>query len=180
MTIELDLEILKTEGISADDFTALYLLYNKQYKIFDSLTLLWNPKHLEEKGFLKIAGETSKEYIVRQEFLDLFSDNFDRMFAELLSTFPLKVNINGTIRILHAADPKAKSNLKSKKRYKTILRGKPYLHKHIMTCLNNQLTIMKNDLGYLQSLEVWLNNHTWEKYADIKPEDDENRITRHL
>ena len=180
MTIELDLRILKTEGISADDFTALYLLYNKQYEIFDSLKLIWNPEDLEEKGFLKVTGETSKEYIVRQEFLDLFSDNFDRMFAELLSTYPLKVNIKGNIRILHAADPKAKNNLKSKKRYKMILKGKPYLHKHIMICLNNQLLVMKDSLGYLQSLEVWLNNHTWEKYADIKLEDNENRITRRL
>ena len=82
MTIELDLEILKIEGISADDFIALYLLYNKQYEIFESLKLMWNSEDLEKKGFLKITGETVKEYIVIQEFLDLFSDNFDRMFAE--------------------------------------------------------------------------------------------------
>ena len=107
-------------------------------------------------------------------------ETFDQMFAELVGTYPMKVNINGNIRILHATDPKAQNNLKAKKKYKIILRGKPYLHKHIMKCLDSQLSVMKNSLGYLQSLEVWLNNHTWEKYADIKLEDNENRITRHL
>ena len=173
MTIELDLEILKIEGISADDFIALYLLYNKQYEIFVQMI----GQHFDNIwAYIKHI----KEYIVRQEFLDLFSDNFDRMFAELLGTYPMKVNINGNIRILHATDPKAQNNLKAKKKYKIILRGKPYLHKHIMKCLDSQLSVMKNSLGYLQSLEVWLNNHTWEKYADIKLEDNENRITRHL
>jgi hypothetical protein len=180
MIITIDIDILKTEGISADDFTALYLLYNKQYDIFDSLKLIWNPENLEEKGFLKVMGETPKDYIVRQEFLDLFLDSFDRMFAELLNTYPMKVNINGSVRVLHAIDPKAKNNLKSKKKYQAILSGKPYLHKHIIKCLDNQLNIMRGSLGYMQNLETWLNNHTWEKYEDVNIDDDENRITRSL
>ena len=36
-----------------------------------------------------------------------------------------------------------------------------------MKCLDKQLTVDRNNLGYLQNLEVWINNHTWEKYEDL-------------
>ena len=71
-------------------------------------------------------------------------------------------------------------NRSNRIKYKRILEGKPHLHKYIMKCLDNQLTIMRTNLGFMQNLETWLNNHTWEKYEDIKNDDDEQRITRHL
>ena len=106
------------------------------------------------------------------------------MFAELIGTYPMKVmTSNRGIRVLHAKDPDAKANLKCKLRYKKIVKDKIYKHKHIMKCLNNQLKLERDNLGYLQNLETWINNHTWEKYENL----DENetrgntqRITRSL
>ena len=48
-----------------------------------------------------------------------------------------------------------------------------------------QLEVEKDSLGYMQNLETWLNNHTWEKYEDINYDDTKSteetqRITRQL
>ena len=106
------------------------------------------------------------------------------MFAELVSTYPMKVGSPGRgIRILHAKDPNAKANEKAKNRYKRIVGTKVYKHKHLLNCLNKQLIIDQDSLAYLQNLETWINNHTWEKYENIDENDSnktQNRTTRQL
>ena len=90
---------------------------------------------------------------------------------------------NRGIRVLHAKDPDAKANLKCKLKYKKIVGDKLYKHKSIIKCLNNQLKIERDNLGYLQNLETWINNHTWEKYENINENDGRKtnkRITRSL
>ena len=51
-----------------------------------------------------------------------------------------------------------------------------------MSLLNVQLKVEKDSLEYMQLLETWLNNYTWEKYTNIEDngENSENRITRKL
>ena len=61
------------------------------------------------------------------------------------------------------------SNKKAKMKYKKIVYNKPYLHKYIIKCLTTQLAHDQDNLGYMQNFETWINNHTWEKYADINP-----------
>ena len=52
-----------------------------------------------------------------------------------------------------------------------------------MNCLNKQLKIDDSSLAYLQNLETWINNHTWEKYENLDENDSnktQNRTTRQL
>ena len=40
-----------------------------------------------------------------------------------------------------------------------------------------------DNLGYMQNLETWINNHTWEKYENLNENDGKTstkRITRSL
>ena len=70
-----------------------------------------------------------------------------------------------------------------KAKYKKIVGDKLYKHKHIMKCLDTQLTIERHNLAYMQNLETWINNHTWEKYENLDENDtrqETNRITRSL
>jgi adenylate cyclase class IV len=106
------------------------------------------------------------------------------MFAELIDIYPMKVTApDRGVRILHAKDPNSKANKKAKDKYKRITKVKKEKHEHIIKCLKIQLNVVK-DLGFMQHLETWLNNHTWEKYEDIDYEDtkstDPQRITRQL
>ena len=72
MQIEIDIDLLIQNDISADDYLALYALYRKGYKTLDVLNINPNWEKLQEKCFVKL-GSTVNEHVVRQEFIDLFS-----------------------------------------------------------------------------------------------------------
>ena len=178
MKIDIDFEILQETKMSADDFTYLYLLYKKEYNYLPNLNLKPNLDELQIKGYVKL-GETTDQHVVRQEFIDLFSNDFDQMFAELVNTYPMKVNsFKSGVRILHAKDPDAKANEKARNKYCKIIGTKAYKHKHIISCLNKQLAVERENLGFLQNLEVWINNHTWEKYENLEENDTKENTTR--
>ena len=151
-----------------------FILQNFLFNYLNNLNLKPNLDKLEKDGYIKI-GETPDTHVIRQEFIDLFISDFDSMFAELVSTYPMKVNSSSRgVRVLHAKDPDAMANKKAKIRYKKIVDNKLYKHKYIMNCLDKQLKIERNNLEYLQNLETWINNHTWEKYENL----DENAIQK--
>ena len=175
MTIEIDLELLKTTNLSADEYIGLYLVFRKGYTYLDKLNLNIDWNNLETKGYIK-------DSVVTDKFKQLFYNNFDAMFDELMSIYPSKVESSNGVRVLHAVDPKAKSNLKARNRYKKVVGNKLHVHNRIIKLLKVQLNVQQDNLAYLQNLETWINNHTWEKYENIKENDRTNtkRITRSL
>ena len=181
MQVQIDVNLLVENSISADDFLALYAIYRKGFKTLDKLKLNPNWDDLQSKGYVKL-GDSVEKHIIRQEFIDLFSSDFDQMFAELISTYPMKVSTNRGYRILHAADPNCKSNQKAKAKYSRIVGTKKFVHEKIIKLLKVQLRVERGKLEYMQQLEVWLNNHTWEKYINMDENagQSENRITRRL
>ena len=177
MTIEIDLELLKTTDLTPNEFIGLYLTLRKGYAYLDELTLNIDWIKLQDKGYISLDN------IVTDKFKKLFSNNFDNLFEELISIYPNKVHSSNGIRVLHAVDPKAKSNLKAKNRYKKIVGNKLHVHNRIIKLLKVQLKLQEDNLGYLQNLETWINNHTWEKYENINENDGRTttkRITRSL
>tara|TARA_R110000851_G_scaffold94081_3_gene204773 strand:+ start:137 stop:688 length:552 start_codon:yes stop_codon:yes gene_type:complete len=183
MNINIDLNLLKNTGLSADEFLGLYCVYRKGYGYLNELNLNIDWQRLEEDSYIKL-GEEIAGHTVRQEFIDLFVNDFDSMFAQLVNTYPMKVNTTNGVRILHAANPDAKSNDKARNKYQKLVKGKAHVHTKIIALLNVQLTIERSNLAYMQNLETWINNHTWEKYENITEDDtkdkDRPRITRSL
>jgi hypothetical protein len=101
------------------------------------------------------------------------------MFAELISIYPNRVTTSsGNVRVLCAKNPDAASNKKAKKRYSKLVANKPHIHKYIIRCLNNQLKVQ--DIAYMQNIETWLNNYTWEKYENVEDGEKRERISRKL
>ena len=181
MTIEIDLELLKTTNLSPDEFIGLYLTLRKGYSYLDELNLNIDWIALEEKGYITI--EPLGTHTIEAKFKELFSNNFDALFEELISTYPHKVDTKGGVRILHAVDPKSKSNVKAKLKYRKIVGNNLHVHTKIISLLKVQLKIEEDNLAYLQNLETWLNNHTWEKYENITNNNGKSntqRITRSL
>ena len=176
MTIEIDLELLKTTNLTPDEFIGLYLTLRKGYSYLDELTLNIDWKNLENKEYITI--ETLGTHTVTDKFRQLFSNNFDAMFEELISVYPSKVSSSNGVRVLHAVDPKAKSNLKARNRYKKVVGNKLHVHNKIMKLLKVQLNIQQDNLAYLQNLETWINNHTWEKYENLDDNDTRETATR--
>ena len=184
MHIEIDTDILNDLGISADDFVYLYLLHAKAYDVIKIISIKPNTEDLQSKGLIKL-GERPEDDVVRQKFIDTIEDSFDRMWSELLSHFPLKVYTNGNVRILRAKDADARNNQKAKKAYHRVIGKNVAKHNKIVECLKHELEFRKsnNSLGFMQMLQTWVNQHTWEQYEDTdvgKTTEQERRITRRL
>jgi len=182
MVLEFDLNFLHAAKLYPNEYVYLYSKY-KGFKIPYSKMKV-NIKQLESLGYIKIINDdlgNPKSTVLRQKFIDLVEGDFDRMFAELLSRYPMKVGSMGNFRVLHAADPDAKSNKKAKERYRKIVENKPAMHARIIKALDTQLENQRQNLMYMQLLEVWINNRTWEKWEGFKDEkDDGTRNTKIL
>ena len=184
MLVEINTEVLKKFGISADDFLYLYLLHAKADYVGKELDLKPNLQDLQTKGLIKL-GDKPSEHTVRHEFLTIVEDDFDRMWSELVSHFPLKVMGASGLRMLRARDANAKTNQKSRRAYEKYVGKDKTKHDYVMKCLKNELVHRKltKSLGYMQQLQTWVNNHTWEKYDTIDNEKatrKSSRITRKL
>ena len=73
MTIEIDLELLKTTNLSPNEFIGLYLVFRKGYTYLEELNLNIDWTNLERKGYVK-------NELVTDKFKSLFSNNFDLLF----------------------------------------------------------------------------------------------------
>ena len=182
MVLEIDLQFLAAAKLYPNEYVYLYSKY-KEFKLpYKKMKV--NIRSLEEQGYLKIINDNlgnPQSTVLRQKFIDLVEGDFDRMFAELIATYPIKVGIAGNLRVLHAADPSAKSNKKSKERYKKIVENNPAMHSRIIAALEIQLEQQRQNLTYMQLLEVWINNRTWEKWEGVKTEEqDGTRNTKIL
>ena len=188
MVLEIDTDILKKLGISADEYLYLYLSCKKASDTLVDLDLKVDLQidleKLQTKGYLKI-GES--HHTIRKEFLDLVQAPFSTMWSELLSYFPLKVKTkDGSIRVLRAHDADAKTNEKPRIKYEKYINGDASKHSQVIEALKTELEIRKkgDNLGYMQQLSTWVNNHTWEKYIGLDAEETTDsprgRITRRL
>ena len=181
MNIEIDLELLQTTGLSPDEYVALYLVLRKGYTYLDTVKFEVNYAELQEAGY--ILDHTTDPIEVTRKYKALFSTNFEAMFAELVTAYPNRVNTKTSVRVLCAADPKAKTNDKARKRYAAVIGRKLHLHNKIIKALNVQLKVEEDSLMYMQNLETWINNYTWEKYENLNENDGRTttkRITRSL
>lgn len=181
MIIEIDTERLTNLGLSPNEYVYLSLLKSGQ---LDSLKLNVDLELLQTNGWVKI-GE-GDDVTLRDKFDSSTISDFEQMWHGLLSRFPLKVINQGQVRMLRAKDPDSKANAKSKAKYYKIVGTDKEKHNRIIECLTRELDFRRkgNGLGYMQMLDTWINNHSWEKYTDTndttEPEQNTGRITRAL
>jgi hypothetical protein len=175
MKIEIDLELLEEIGLRPNEYIVLHCKH-KEIEISQDLDEHTGYGYLREQGWLDGSWELTDKW------LNLFAADFDDLFKELIDIYPAIVESPGRgKRVLHAKDPDAYTNMKAKNRYRKVTGEKVEKHKEIIRLLKIQLETDKDSLGYMQNLETWLNNYTWEKYVDINlEENNDGRITRSL
>ena len=164
--MEIDLKELHSLEISPDEY--VWLKSRFETGMDPRCTVRLDMTGLEAKGLIKM---TDSGPVLREKALRLFGlpdTDFDSKWAELISTYPMKVGAGSNVRVLHAADPDARSNSKAKNMYRKMLGKRGELHQKVMQGLNRQLEMQRDKLVYLQNLETWLNQRTWEKWMDIR------------
>lgn len=176
MVIQIDLDMLSETGLTPDEFIFLTLLHkNQQDWIQDQkVALQINAKKLEAQGWAKVNREVPAESIVRYKFSSLTEPDAHSQWVELCAAYPHVVTKRGGgRRTLHALDPDADSNKKAREKYLRRVKSNPFLHSKVMRGLEKELEVRKrgNDMEFMQKLETWVNNSTWEQYLDLVMED---------
>lgn len=172
--MNIDIEHIIGLKLSPDEYVFLLLHHKGEFDDYVSrgIRLRVDLKKLQDMEYVKILEDS--KVAIRNKFIDLIETDFDRQFAELVGTYPMKVGVAGKYRVLHAADPDAKANAKSKAKYRSILKRDPSLHRRIIKALNVQLTHQRDNLQYLNALDVWLNQSMWERWEDMDEDTDDS------
>lgn len=159
MEITVDLTNLKNNNLTPSEYIYLYLL---NCTTCEQITLIEPSviKSLEEKGFIKITDEGAS---LRMKGIDLFRVKDKDPFLEFWNTYPVR----GGTRILRAVSSESKLGKKCREKYEKLIKNKPELHNKIVACLNKQLELERFKLQYMQEIDVWLNQQTWEKYEHL-------------
>lgn len=127
---------------------------------------------LQERGFIKLLPEG--DYALRQKAVDIFECSTPNTnWLEFLGKFPLKVPArNGGTRALKVANPDSKGNDRIKKKYLSLIKNNPELHKRIVDVLEAELEMRRqsSSLQYMHNMETWLNQADYDKYSYLLEE----------
>lgn len=161
MNINIDLEVLKKEDLTPDDFVFLWGLYHN-YSLND-IELYPNHIPLQEKGFIKLG----EDWMLRTKGKMLFEpQGLDAKFITFWTSYPLRVsNGKGGYRALRDSSSDTKQALICKKKYLDILKKNPNLHDVILKAME---VYVRNESPYLKSIEVFLNQEVWNKYIGVE------------
>jgi hypothetical protein len=169
MKILIDLELLKSLGISPDMYVFLYVEYNKfLYEEISLVNIESTIAHLQHQGFIKLTDEG---IVLRQKALNLFiTDIKEQQFMEFFNTYPMKVpNGKGGYRPLRPASVDTKLGKDIKRRYDKLIVSKETTHDELMSALEAYLANQRNAMQYFIGIEVFLNGE-WAKWVGMNAE----------
>ena len=93
----------------------------------------------------------------------------DDLFEEFFELYPSSVDTGTGRRAISAKDPNSMSGKVTHTIWNRITKDKPGLQRKIIECLKRELENRKanNSLAFLQGIDTWLRQATWEKWEDI-------------
>lgn len=175
MELIVNIKDLYSLGITPDMYMYLYL---KFHDLEDSF--LYRSKEemldiLQDKLLIKI---TDNGVILRQQALDLFKvEAKDKQFLEFWNTYPMKVpDGSGGYRILRSKSIETTLGKTVYKKYMKVI-SSPGEHNRVIKGLNIQLQVQRAKLQFLQNIETYINQRTWEKYCDLDDDLDTGNKT---
>jgi hypothetical protein len=151
--MNIDIEHIIGLKLSPDEYVFLLLHHKEEYGNYVSRGIQLRVNLNKLQEAGYIKILEDNKIAVRQKFIDLIETDFDRQFAELIGT------------------------------YRSILKKDPLIHNKIIRLLKVQLAHQRENLQYLNALDVWLNQSMWERWEGIDEnaeEDNDERNTRVL
>jgi hypothetical protein len=118
---------------------------------------------MDIEDFYKPSGE----YELGVEGLKIFSG--EDLFEEFFALFPNSVDTGTGRRAISAKDPNSISGRATHDLWKRTTKNKVDLQRKIIAGLKRELENRKanNSLGFLQGIDTWLRQATWEKWEDV-------------
>jgi len=107
-------------------------------------------------------------WVLGPKGIELFHGKED-LFEEFYKTFPHKVPTGTGFRPVSTLDASGTSAKATKAIWDRVTKNKPYLQRTIINNLIKELDSRKRDgsIGFLQGIDTWLRQATWEKWEDI-------------
>ena len=150
--------------------------------INEYLTLLKFQHESEERSFSFVPDERffprllEEGYLIKEEDkislgpkgIEVFQGK-ENLFEEFNKTFPHKVPTGTGYRPVSTLDVESASARTTKAIWDRIIKNKPYLQRTIIDNLKRELESRNRDgsIGFLQGIDTWLRQATWEKWEDI-------------
>lgn len=146
-----------------------YTPTNEDMKTLSDLDYISFTENTEDKNSYSFVRLTSKG-------MDIFLSNKD-MFHKLIEIYPTSVKTNrGGRRALSVKDPNGIIASKLRKKWLAITKGDLEYQTKVLKCLKKEIEIRKRsgELAYMQNVETWLHNATWEKYEHLIDKDEDS------
>lgn len=168
MELLINTDIINPLGLSMHEYLFLFYLNNElpveQFHIDTSF--------LEDNGFIKL--DESFKPKIRDKGKRIFLLKEDA-FTEFWNMYPSKVtDKTGASRVLKTEGLDTKQAREMRIKYLGVLKSSPGVHEKIILGLKNELFERKRsgNLGYMQNVETYLNQFTWEKYVNNRVEQE--------
>lgn len=167
--MEIDFGLIQTFDLSIEEFVVLTLIKNKKFEEIRSI--IKDDKKLRDivislisKGFLRLKAFGNIDILGSLEVIlypSYSQDEYDKMFYELISTYPRKV-----IRPNGAEDDLIGNPERYKLSYRKLIENSAEKHTTIINCLKHQIAKarMTGGFKYFKKLQNWLANEEWKDY----------------
>lgn len=167
MFVTLDIIEIRKFGLNLNE----YLTLLKFQHDIEGKTFPFEPDErffprLLEDGFI-IPKEDGIGYTLGSRGNEVFGG--EDLFEEFFKLFPSSVETGIGRRVISAKDPNSISGKVTHEIWKRVTKNKPYLQRKIIDALKRELEHKRasNSLAYLQGIDTWLRQATWEKWEDI-------------
>ena len=182
MLIQIETENLIKEKLTPNDYIILKLLFEQNYQLLKKLffaigQLEENLIVLEAEGYLKVTCDEldwtkiSTQISIRQKTIDLFVVK-KTGFYKWWSMYPIKVGAGNSLRVLKTGAVDSKQAIICKQKFDRITGKDPVVEDQVIKGLEIELSIRRksNSMAFMQLVETWLNQNTWEKYIHLADE----------
>lgn len=171
MQIDIDINFLIENNITANQYLILYLLTSKKYSYLKKYSEITNVKPSEYKdlvvkGFIHYPNGDYDEIqyeniLVREKFRELVIEK--DFFDDFYDAYPQKVTRpSGNTDYLRTSSPKAREL------YSKITSNKKSAHEKILHCLKYEIRVreLENQMQYMKKMLSWLENEEWRTWEE--------------
>ena len=166
--VTLDMFEIGKHGLNINEYlTLMKLQHDEEGKTFPYIPDENSILKLLERRMIEWDVE-NKKYILDIEGKKVFDPGED-LFEEFFALFPNAVDTGFGKRAISAKDPNSISGKNTHDIWRRITKNKPNLQGKIIDGLKRELEHKRanNSMAYLQGIDTWLRQATWEKWEDI-------------
>jgi hypothetical protein len=161
MLVKINLELIKSAGLTPADFVFLTELYDGS----NVFTENYDYTNLLNTGWVYIDNDN---ICLTSKYVNTFKDT-DNMFYQFYDTFPVQ---DETGRIMRHSRESAK------RFYHQIVNNDINLHQHILTCLRFDIErrTRRGDVRYMLGMEKYIKSRAWEEIEQVIKEEQKLKM----